>query len=150
MPVGTECDVKKNIVERRQNLRHSAVFRSVVPWDLGILILPEPIGDSLGWLAYNHYENLGDFPANIVGYPGDKPFGTMWRATCNVAGENIIEEMFAYDCDTYPGSSGSAVYALDSNNNRVILGVNVAESEDFNTAVRINATYLEWINSLIR
>jgi V8-like Glu-specific endopeptidase len=127
---------------------YQGYYGSVVPWDLGILILPEPIGDSLGWLAYNHYDNLSDFSANIVGYPGDKPFGTMWRATCNVLGENIIEEIFAYDCDTYPGSSGSAVYALDSNNNRIVLGVNVAESEDFNTAVRINSTYMEWINSL--
>jgi len=29
-----------------------------------------------------------------------------------------------------------------------VLGVNVAESPDANTAVRINGPYLEWINSL--
>ena len=31
---------------------------------------------------------------------------------------------------------------------RVILGVNVAESDQANTAVRINAVYLDWINSI--
>ena len=37
---------------------------------------------------------LGDFTANIVGYPGDKPAGTMWRATCEVLAENIGDENF--------------------------------------------------------
>lgn len=127
---------------------YQGFYGSVVPWDLGILILPEPIGDALGWMAYGHYEDLGQFSANIVGYPGDKPFGTMWRATCDVLGENVLEDGFFYDCDTFPGSSGSSVYALDGNNQRVVLGVNVAESPDFNTAVRINGPYLEWVNSL--
>ena len=92
---------------------------------------------------------LGDFSANIVGYPGDKPGGTMWRSTCNVLAENVGDGYFQYDCDTYPGSSGSAVYAYDEGAKaRIVVGVNVAESTDFNTAVRINAVYLEWINGL--
>jgi len=127
---------------------YQGYYGSVVPWDLGVVILEQPIGDQLGWMAYNHYDDLGDFSANIVGYPGDKPGGTMWRATCNVLAENIGDDYLQYDCDTYPGSSGSSVYALDGNNQRVVVGVNVAESPAANTAVRINPTYLEWINSL--
>lgn len=127
---------------------YQGFYGSVVPWDLGIVTLSEPIGDQLGWLGYNNYDDLGDFAANIVGYPGDKPGGTMWRATCGVLAENIGEDYFQYDCDTYPGSSGSSVYAMDGNNQRVIVGVNVAESPNANTAVRINRAYLEWINSL--
>ena len=127
---------------------YQGFYGSVVPWDLGIITLKDPIGDHVGWMGYGHFDNLGTFTANIVGYPGDKPAGTMWRATCEVKGENIANEYMQYQCDTFPGSSGSSVYALDANKQRVTVGVNVAESPDANTAVRINAGYLEWINSL--
>jgi V8-like Glu-specific endopeptidase len=128
---------------------YQGFYGSVLPWDLGIITLKQPIGNNLGWLGYNHYPNLGDFTANIVGYPGDKPGGTMWRSTCNVLAENVGDGYMQYDCDTFPGSSGSAVYAYDEGAKaRVIVGVNVAESTDANTAVRINAAYLEWINGL--
>ena len=116
---------------------YQGYYGSVLPWDLGIITLKQPVGNNLGWLGYNHYEALGDFTANIVGYPGDKPGGTMWRSTCNVLAENIGDVYFQYDCDTYPGSSGSAVYAYDEGlKARIVVGVNVAESTDFNTAVR--------------
>jgi V8-like Glu-specific endopeptidase len=128
---------------------YQGYYGSVVPWDLGIITLAQPIGDNLGWLGYANYDNLGDFDANIVGYPGDKPSGTMWRATCGVVSENIGDVWFQYDCDTYPGSSGSAVYAYDNGSKqRIVVGVNVAESPDANTAVRLNAAYIEWINGL--
>lgn len=128
---------------------YQGYYGSVVPWDLGIITLSEPVGDSVGWLGYANYDNLGDFSANIVGYPGDKPGATMWRATCNVVAENIGSDYFQYDCDTYPGSSGSSVYAYDdATKQRIVTGVNVAESPDANTAVRLNATYVAWINSL--
>jgi V8-like Glu-specific endopeptidase len=128
---------------------YQGYYGSVLPWDIGIITLKQPIGNNLGWLGYNNYDNLGDFTANIVGYPGDKPAGTMWRSTCDVLAENIGDGYLQYDCDTFPGSSGSAVYAYDqSAKARVIVGVNVAESTDANTAVRINAAYLAWINNL--
>lgn len=124
-------------------------YDSVVPWDLGIITLSEPIGDNLGWLPGQNYDDLGDFDANIVGYPGDKPTGTMWRTTCSVLAEAIEEDIFTYDCDTYPGSSGSSVYVYDqANKQRIITGVNVAESAQSNLAVRLNATYIAWINGL--
>jgi len=129
---------------------YQGFYGSVVPWDLGIITLAEPVGDTLGWLGYANYDGLGDFTANIVGYPGDKtPPALMWRATCEVMAENVGTENFGYDCDTYPGSSGSSVYAYDEGQKqRVIVGVNIAESPQFNTAVRLNASYIAWINSL--
>ena len=128
---------------------YQGFYGSVLPWDIGIVTLKQPVGQNLGWLGYANYDNLGDFTANIVGYPGDKPAGTMWRATCNVLSENVGDGYFQYDCDTFPGSSGSAVYAYDEGQKaRVVVGVNVAESQDANTAVRVNAAYLEWINNL--
>lgn len=128
---------------------YQGYYGSVIQWDLGVITLKQDIGNNLGWLGYSNFDDLGDFTANIVGYPGDKPMGTMWRATCDVVAENIGLENFQYDCDTYPGSSGSSVYAYDNNSKqRVITGVNVAESPDANTAVRLSAVNVEWINSL--
>jgi len=130
---------------------YQGYYGSVIPWDLGIITLKQDVGTNLGWLGYANYDDLGDFTANIVGYPGDKPMGTMWRATCEVHAENIGAEYFQYDCDTYPGSSGSSVYAYDNNSKqRIITGVNVAESPDANTAVRLNAANIQWINSLYK
>lgn len=130
--------------------QYQGYYGSVVPWDLGIITLKQPIGDQLGYLGFANFDNLGDFNANIVGYPGDKePRGTMWRATCGVVTEAIGLDYFQYDCDTYPGSSGSSVYAFDNASKaRIVTGVNVAESKNANTAVRLNAAYVGWINSL--
>lgn len=130
---------------------YQGYYGSVIQWDLGIVTLKDPIGNNLGWLGYSNYDDLGDFTANIVGYPGDKPMGTMWRATCEVMAENIGVDNFTYDCDTYPGSSGSAVYAYDNGSKqRIITGVNVAESPAANSAVRLNAANVSWINSLYK
>lgn len=128
---------------------YQGFYGSVIQWDMGIITLAEPIGDNLGWLGYANYDDLGDFDANIVGYPGDKPAATMWRATCPVTAEAIGADNFEYLCDTYPGSSGSSVYAYDqSSKQRIVLGVNIAESKESNTAIRLNAANVAWINSL--
>jgi V8-like Glu-specific endopeptidase len=130
---------------------YQGFYGSVVPWDIAIVILKEPIGEQLGWMAYGYDNNLTDFTANIIGYPGDKPAGTMWRANCSVLQQNMAEDYFQYDCDTYPGSSGSSVYKYDpQKDERVIYGINVAESPDANTAVRINQVYFEWLQGLVQ
>jgi V8-like Glu-specific endopeptidase len=130
---------------------YQGFYGSVVPWDIAVVILQQPIGEQLGWMAFGYDDNLGDFTANIIGYPGDKPAGTMWRADCTVLQQNMAEDYFQYDCDTFPGSSGSSVYKYDPQaDQRVIYGVNVAESPDANTAVRINRVYFEWLQGLVQ
>lgn len=143
-------DVESTSILEGYITNYQGYYGSVVPWDLGIITLKEPIGTQLGYLGYANFDNLGDFDANIVGYPGDKePRGTMWRATCSVVSEAVGYDYFQYDCDTYPGSSGSSVYAFDNASKaRIVTGVNVAESKNANTAVRLNAAYVGWINSL--
>ncbi|MDN2565922.1 serine protease [Aquibium sp. A9E412] len=130
---------------------YQGYYGSVVPWDIAVVHLQEPVGDWLGWLAVGYDDNLGDFYANIVGYPGDKPGGTMWRSNCDVSRQNMAELYFQYLCDTYPGSSGSSVYKYTAaTQERIVYGVNVAESPQANTAVRINRVYFEWIVSLLK
>lgn len=126
-------------------------YGSVVPWDLGVVVLQHEIGEYLGWLDYAHVPDLSDFHANIIGYPADKPEYTMWRATCDVSKNDIKDETFSYFCDTYSGSSGSSVYKYDpETQSRVIYGVNVSESPFGNTAVRINETYYNWIKQRVK
>lgn len=126
-------------------------YGSVVPWDIGVVVLQQPIGEHLGWLGYGHDPELGDFHANIIGYPGDKPEGTMWRSDCPVPKAQIDEMIFYYDCDTFAGSSGSAVYKYNpQNQDRVIHGVNVAESQQANFAVRVNEAYFHWLKGQVK
>jgi len=126
-------------------------YGSVVPWDIGVVILREPAGERVGWMAFGYDDAGAGFDANIVGYPGDKPFGTMWHASCDVAPEAVRALYFQYLCDTYPGSSGSSVHILDAaGGERTIYGVNVAESPAANAAVRINPVYFAWLESLVR
>ncbi len=128
---------------------YQGFYGSVVPWDLGVVILDQPIGDQVGWLGFGHVPNLGDFDANIIGYPGDKPAGTMWRATCNVTAADVEELNLFYDCDTYPGSSGSSIYDYNpQTKERLVVGVNVAETETYNIGVRLNEAYFNWVLGL--
>jgi V8-like Glu-specific endopeptidase len=130
---------------------YAGYYGSVVPWDLGVVILKERAGDSAGWLAIGDDPALGAFTANIIGYPGDKPNGTMWRSSCDVSGEKLGFLTFTYLCDTFPGSSGSSVYDYDpATKQRIIYGVNVAENPVENTAVRLSTPYFEWVRSLIK
>jgi len=130
---------------------YKGYYGSVVPWDLAVVVLQHEIGEYLGWLDVAHDPNLGDFHANIIGYPSDKPEYTMWRATCDVSKTDIKEDTFSYFCDTYAGSSGSSVYKYDPQaQSRVVYGVNVSESPLGNTAVRINETYLNWIKERVK
>lgn len=129
---------------------YQGFYGSVVPWDIGIVILEEPAGDKVGWMSYGYTDQPQSFYANIVGYPGDKPLGTMWRADCDAPLELMTDLTFKYQCDTFPGSSGSAVYKYDvEKKSRVVYGVNVAENPKANTAVRINRGYFEWLRGLV-
>jgi V8-like Glu-specific endopeptidase len=129
---------------------YQGYYGSVVPWDIAVVILQYPLGEDLGWMGYGYDDNLGGFVANIIGYPGDMPPGTMWAVACDVPMEAMQDMYFQYLCDTYPGSSGSSVYKYDgATDERVIYGVNVAESPSANTAVRINRMYFEWLGGLV-
>lgn len=126
-------------------------YGSVVSYDLAVLELDKPAGDELGWMAFGNFDKPASFVANIVGYPGDKPSSTMWRASCDVNEQDFDETNFAYLCDTYPGSSGSSVYVYNKDKKeRIILGVNIAENPQFNLATRLNPAYFKWVKGLVK
>lgn len=84
-------------------------------WDWGVIKMPD---DSLsfytGWLSVSVLSTnaLEDplFQPVIVGYPGDKPEGTMW-GLIRPAFLTVAEFTLYYDIDTAPGQSGSAIWS---------------------------------------
>ena len=121
-------------------------YGSVVPWDLAVVMLDQPVGSNLGWMGYSVYDPAYAFTANIVGYPGDMPDGTMWRASCDVDPDLADATNMDYECDTWPGSSGSSVYDYNPDTTeRAIYGVNIASSPDINTGIRLNWAYFSWV-----
>lgn len=130
---------------------YQGYYGSVMPWDLAVLILDGNAGDALGWMGYAVYDPAYNFTGNIVGYPGDKRQSTMWRASCDIDASRADDFNFSYPCDTYPGSSGSAVYDYNpSAKDRHILGVNVAENQEANVGVRLGRANFAWVNGYAR
>ena len=89
---------------------YEGYYGSVVPWDIAVVILQEPAGDGLGWMSYEYDDRLGDFVANIIGYPGDMPAGTMWAARrCRICISSICATRFRVPAAVRSTSSTSRV-----------------------------------------
>lgn len=111
-------------------------------WDFAVLILAEPIGNKVGWMAYAYDESLKSLSVNINGYPGDKPYGTMWHSFCGT--KDVKTELLTYLCDTYKGNSGSAVYQYNAQKGeRKIFGIHTTGTSAQNHATRITKVKFE-------
>lgn len=129
---------------------YEGYYGSVMAWDLGVLRLDRSAGDVTGWIKYQRYDPAHDFVANIVGYPGDMPDSTMWRSSCDVDSSIAEDYNFPYLCDTFSGSSGSAVYDYyPESRDRRILGVNVGSSSSFNWGMRFNNVFHAWVQEQV-
>ncbi|MFZ8933159.1 MAG: trypsin-like serine peptidase [Bacteriovoracaceae bacterium] len=115
-------------------------------YDMAMVILSEPIGEKLGWAAIRETKNLSQI--KIMGYPGDKPRGTMWQVECPV--EEVDKGIIRHKCDTYGGMSGSGIQMPELNNDYVTLtGVHVFGGDKSNGAVALTheklAVLQEWL-----
>ena len=106
-------------------------------WDLAVVTLKKKngkyIGDLTGWAGFRSLspDHSTYDQATITGYPGDKPFGTMWKAANCPQGywkDTAHHPIVRYLCDTAPGSSGSSIITgrLD------VVGVATFQSRNFN------------------
>jgi V8-like Glu-specific endopeptidase len=86
-----------------------------------------------------------ELKATVIGYPGDKPEGTMWKAGCDVTPDHFGDQLFWHDCDTFAGSSGSAMWDLNAQGEPSIRGINVAEDDKVNYAVRLTKPYFQFL-----
>lgn len=118
-------------------------YGSVMPWDLAEIELSDD-ATQLGWLGFQ-VDDGSDFDANLIGYPGDKPDGTMWKTTCSIPAKNFGDQIFAHDCDTAPGNSGSAMFIDDGKGNFSVRGINVADDGTLNYGVRFIDSYFQFL-----
>ena len=90
--------------------------------DFAVIELAEAIGDKLGWSGFRALPESDYFNhIKITGYPADKDLGTMWSVSCPASVEN---KKIVYQCDTFGGMSGSAIYSLPFDlTNPIISGV---------------------------
>jgi V8-like Glu-specific endopeptidase len=119
-------------------------YGSVLQWDLAVITLQEDAGNQLGWLGFR-VDDMTNWDATIIGYPGDKPDGTMWKNTCVIAPEQFGDLAFVHDCDTFAGSSGSSMWEDKGGGDLYIRGINVAEDDKVNYGVRFTEPYYQFI-----
>lgn len=81
--------------------------------DWGIIKLASPIGNETGWFGMHVSKSasLRGQSATIIGYPDDKPKGTLWKDQ-NVVTKTTENQVY-YATDTFSGQSGAPV--LDKN-----------------------------------
>ncbi|MFO1418423.1 MAG: serine protease [Methylotetracoccus sp.] len=109
-------------------------------YDYAMIVLSQPIGNTVGWMGYGYNDSLPLYTVNINGYPGDKPFGTMWHADCPLTINQTYRLYYA--CDTAGGMSGSSVYVyFSSTGSRIIYGIHAygVDGTGYNGATRIRS-----------
>jgi glutamyl endopeptidase len=122
----------------------STEFRAVDGWttapdpdfDYGAIITPTELGDTVGGFGFGVLTDseLLAPTVTVSGYPGDKPAGTQWFDTRQVA--SIGPSKIFYELDTMGGQSGSAVYCLQDGE-YIAVGVHTYGGTTTNSATRI-------------
>jgi len=117
-------------------------------WDWGLIKLPNDfLTLDTGWMQIAVLDDevlaLPGFAPAIVGYPSDKPDGTMW----GIAEEAFLSvETFTlyYDIDTAPGQSGSAIWsASEGPYLGLVVGIHVSGGLFDNAGTRIDQQLLD-------
>lgn len=116
-------------------------------WDWGVIKLPDDLLSlDTGWMSLTiadteALEGPEFFPA-IVGYPGDKPEGTMW-GLIRPAFLSVEDFRLRYDIDTAPGQSGAAIWSAgDGPYLGLVVGIHV-QGGVVNSGSRIDRELLD-------
>lgn len=106
-------------------------------FDYGAIILPVPLGNTTGLrrFAVRNDAALVNTQAEVAGYPGDKPPGTMWRHALPI--ESVDPLKVFYTIDTAGGQSGAPV-CITEGGELVAVGVHAYGGGTSNSATRIN------------
>ena len=76
-----------------------------------MIILDEDVGNTVGWLGFDWEDIKVGRRVHLTGYPGDKPFRTMWHAACPLT--TAQGRRMELQCDSYFGMSGGPIYFVD-------------------------------------
>lgn len=122
----------------------ATIFRSVGGWvnggdinyDYGAIIVPRPLGETVGWLGIGVYTDadLMNSVGSIAGYPVDKPEGTLWFHSNRIA---LVDAFRVYyNIFTVGGQSGAAVYRSEGDQ-RIAFAVHAYGGPTTNSGTRI-------------
>ncbi len=114
-------------------------------YDFAVLILKEPVGEETGWLSFGFNNELTSRDVTVEGYPGDKPSGTLWTATCPM--KDLGGEQISYLCDTYGGNSGSAI---TTGEDRIVYGIHTNGTPKVNRGTRITGPIFHTISGVCK
>lgn len=82
-------------------------------------------------------------PIKVIGYPGDKPWATMWESK-GVSTTKTTNRIY-YNASTFGGNSGSPVF----NDQNEVIGIHFAAVSGENMAVRFKPSIYEFIRKNI-
>jgi len=83
-------------------------------------------------------------PITVTGYPGDKPFGTMWESK-GVSTTETTNRIY-YNASTFGGNSGSPVF----NEQNEVIGIHFGAVKGENIAVRFKPSIYKFIQENIK
>lgn len=140
----TKSRVSRKMIHRQYKSFNDNEFN----WDFGVVELQDNIGYELGWMGIKSSCAETSLDLHVVGYPADKPSGTMWMAQCGKTPVSCGYRSIAHTCDTAPGMSGSSMWVRDPVDNEYkIRAVHVAGSSYANRATYIDREVFNNINS---
>jgi V8-like Glu-specific endopeptidase len=122
----------------------------VSPFDWGIVVFQgDPFGGQLApypFMAHAPDEFFSAATTIIAtaGFPGDKPFGSMWAAASD---EYFVDNTYLYThIDIFPGQSGSPLFAIDDDDFFIFSVVSIG-SGIANVSVRFTPPVLDALKS---
>jgi glutamyl endopeptidase len=130
-------------VPRRWKLSEKPKF------DYGVVVLDTNVGNTVGWFGFA--TEADDFltrrKIKVRGYPGDKPFGTMWSMGAKI--KNVTDTALFYGLDTAGGQSGSPAFGSATGCDPCVFGIhaygNAPPDIPFNSATRITSTVFDFL-----
>jgi V8-like Glu-specific endopeptidase len=107
-------------------------------YDYGAIILPSAFPQQIGHYGFGVFEDarLLASTANVAGYPGDQPQGTLWYDNRRVGSVN--PDKVYYAADTAGGESGGCVYIMHEGR-RVGIAIHAYGGNTANSGTRISS-----------
>jgi len=123
-------------------------------YDYGMIDLGSNVGNTVGWFGYGWNSDNAfyqDRKINVRGYPGDKPYGTMWTMKGKI--QEVQKTRLFYSIDTFGGQSGSPAYGKWGDCNPCGFGIHtygVGGGWDKNSATRITQKVFNFLGSTVQ
>lgn len=115
-------------------------------YDYAAIVVPIDVGKTVGTIGFGGYGDgdLNGAVANVTGYPGDKPPGTLWYDTRAIA--SVTASKVYYDIDTAGGQSGACVYVI-KDGQRIAVAVHAYGGPVTNSGTRISPPVYDNLNN---